>query len=123
MKFNSKVICLVFTVAAFGDLSQAQTSADNSKINSRDSSANELTADQQKSNTSDTKITAQIRRDIMKEANLSTYAQNIKIITVDGKVTLKGPVRTMMEENIILEHARSVAGVANVIDEIAIVPK
>ena len=59
----------------------------------------------------------------MKEKNFSTYAQNIKIITVNGKVTLKGPVRSKSEQDSILKHARSVAGASNVVDEIAIAPK
>lgn len=123
MKLKSKVVFLIFSLMTLGSLSYAQTDADNSKVNERDSSAKEITADQQKSNASDSEITSRIRQDIMKEKNLSTYAQNIKIITVNGKVTLKGPVRSKAEQNSILKYARSVAGSSNVVNKIAITPK
>lgn len=65
-------------------------------------------------------VTRRIRQSIMKEASLSTYAQNVKIITVRGKVTLKGPVRTEQELSVIMKHARKVAGVTNVKNEMAV---
>ena len=123
MKLNNKLFCLVFSLIALSNLSFAQTAADNSKVNERDGSVAELTADQQKINTKDTQITAQIRKDIMAEKNFSTYAQNIKIITMNGKVTLKGPVRTKAEQKSILKFARTVAGASNVVNEIAITPE
>jgi hyperosmotically inducible protein len=101
----------------------AGNSADNSKVNVRDRSEKEMTADQQGSETKDMSITRRIRNEIMKEKNLSTYAQNIKIITLDGKVTLKGPVRYESEETNLLNHARNVAGASNVTSEIAIAPE
>ena len=52
------------------------------------------TADQQKGNGSDLQITQQIRQAILRDKSLSTYAHNIKIITQNGQVTLKGPVRS-----------------------------
>ena len=64
--------------------------ADNTKVNERDRSPNEPTADQQKENRSDRDITQQIRQAIMKDKSLSTYAHNVKIITQNGQVTLKG---------------------------------
>ena len=100
----------------------ANVGDDNTKVNQRDRSQNEVTADQQKFNKSDSEITRLIRRDLMKDSDLSTYAQNVKIITADGTVTLKGPVRSSSEEDRILKSARSVAGVSNVINEMAIVP-
>lgn len=123
MKLNKQVVFLVFSFMTLSNLSFAQTAADNSKVNERDTSKKEMTADQQKSNENDTQITAQIRKDLMNEKNLSTYAQNIKIITVNGKVTLKGPVRSMAEQNIILKSARAAAGPSNIVNEIAITPE
>ncbi len=131
MKLNIKVVLIFSSLMTFTSLSLAQTSdkvsnkpsADNSKINERDTTAKELTADQQKSNASDSEISAKIRRDIMQEKNMSTYAQNIKIITVNGKVTLKGPVRSTVEENNILKYARTLVGASNVVNEIEITPK
>ena len=69
---------------------QATPASDNTKVNERDRSRNEPTADQQKDNRSDRDITQQIRQSIME--SLSTYAHNVKIVTQDGQVTLKGPV-------------------------------
>ena len=71
-----------------------QQPSDNTKSNKGDSAKGALTADQQKMNSADQEITKKIRSAIMKDKSLSTYAHNIKIITQDGKVTLKGPVRT-----------------------------
>jgi osmotically-inducible protein OsmY len=64
------------------------------RVNERDRSKDEPTADQQKDNRSDQDITQQIRQSIMKDKSLSTYAHNVKIITQNGQVTLKGPVRS-----------------------------
>src|SRR3954471_22775141 len=63
---------------------------DNTKVNQHDKPATEPTADQQKDSRSDLEITKEIRRSIMSEKSLSTYAHNIKIISQNGMVTLKG---------------------------------
>ncbi len=97
------------------------TSTDNTKLNERDRASSQLTADQQKNNALDTDTTRRIRQDIMKEQNFSTYAQNVKVISVNGKVTLKGPVRSEQEQNSILNYARQPAGASNVINEMTIV--
>src|SRR6202035_1313754 len=55
------------------------TAPDNTKVNERDRSKDEATADQQKVNRSDQDITQQIRKSIMKDKSLSAYAHNIKI--------------------------------------------
>ena len=90
---------------------QAPPAADNTKTNERDRSAKEPTADQQKDNRSDRDITQQIRQSIMKDKSLSTYAHNIKIVTQNGQVTLKGPVRSEDEKRAIEAKAAEVAGV------------
>src|SRR6185369_389615 len=85
------------------------TAPDNTKVNERDRSQNEPTADQQKDNRSDRDITQQIRQSIIKDKSLSTYAHNIKIITQHGQVTLKGPVRSEDEKRAIEAKANEVA--------------
>jgi hyperosmotically inducible periplasmic protein len=120
MKTNQRIDFLLVLGMSLGSMAIAQTGADNSQVNARDTSVNEITADQQKANANDTRITAQIRKEIMKEKTFSTNAQNVKIITVNGKVTLKGPVSSLAEQNSILKHARAVAGSSNVVNEIAI---
>jgi osmotically-inducible protein OsmY len=99
------------------------TAPDNTKVNERDRSQNEPTADQQKDNRSDRDITQQIRQSIMKDKSLSTYAHNIKIVTKDGQVTLKGPVRSEDEKKAIEAKAAEVARNGKVTSELNIKPQ
>jgi osmotically-inducible protein OsmY len=96
--------------------------ADNTKMNKGDAQKDATTADQQKMNPSDRAITQKIRAEIMKDKSLSTYAHNVKVITQDGKVTLKGPVRTPEEKAAVEAKAATVAGDSNVTSQIDIVP-
>jgi hyperosmotically inducible protein len=102
---------------------QASPPADNTKVNQRDRSQNEPTADQQKNNRSDRDITQQIRQSIMKDKTLSTYAHNVKIITQNGQVTLKGPVRSADEKQAMEAKAVEVAGDGKVTSELNIKPQ
>lgn len=100
---------------AAGPIPQEQQPApDNSKTNQGDGSKGAATAGQQKMNPAGRNITGQIRASIFKDQSLSAYAHNIKIITRDGKVTRKGPVRTNEEKANIEARAAAVAGAANV---------
>ena len=90
-----------------------QTPADNTKINQRDRSGNEPTADQQKENSSDRALAQQVRRALVKDKSLSAYAHNIKVIAQDGVVTLKGPVHSDQEKLAIEAKAAEVAGGAD----------
>jgi len=102
---------------------QASPAADNTKTNERDRSASEATADQQKENRSDRDITQQIRQSIMKDKSLSTYAHNVKIVTQNGQVTLKGPVRSEDEKRAIETKAAEVAGENKVSSKLNIKPQ
>jgi hyperosmotically inducible periplasmic protein len=102
---------------------QASPAADNTKTNQRDRNANEPTADQQKENRSDREITQQIRQSIVKDKSLSTYAHNVKIVTQNGQVTLKGPVRSEDEKRAIESKAAEVAGQDKVSSELDIKPQ
>ena len=73
---------------------RAQTPADNTKVNTRDRAKDAVTADQQKDNATDRDLTQKIRRALMQDKTLSTYAHNVKVIAQAGQVTLKGPVRS-----------------------------
>jgi len=101
---------------------QATRAADNSKVNDRDQSGTQPTADQQENGQSDLELTRQIRRSIVQDSSLSTYAHNVKIISQDGKVTLKGPVRSEEEKQAIEAKASEVAGKDNVVSELSIAP-
>jgi hyperosmotically inducible periplasmic protein len=96
-----------------------QTAPDNTKAN-KDQSA--PTADQQKMNPSDRAITQKIRQAIHQDKSLSTYAHNVKIITQNGMVTLRGPVRSADEKSNIEAKAVTVAGQGNVTDQLEIAP-
>lgn len=100
-----------------------QPAPDNTKNNQGDASKDAMTADQQKMNPADRNTTRQIRKSIMQDKSLSTYGHNIKIITQDGKVTLKGPVRTAEDKANIEAKAVAVAGADNVTDQLEIAPK
>jgi osmotically-inducible protein OsmY len=94
--------------------------ADNTAKNERDRSGETQTSGDQSNSPEDLKITADIRQAIMKDSSLSTTAQNIKIITVDRQVTLRGPVNTKEEKTRIAKLASAVAGQAKVDDQLEI---
>jgi hyperosmotically inducible periplasmic protein len=104
------------------DVAKADDNADNTKRNKRDRSDAEPTADQQRNMKSDLEVTQQIRKSIMDDKALSTYAHNVKIIAQNGTVTLKGPVRSMEEKTTIEQKAAEAVGKANVKSEIEIKP-
>jgi hyperosmotically inducible periplasmic protein len=105
------------------DSATQNTPADNTRMNQRDRNANEPTADQQKDNRSDRDITQQVRQSIMKDKSLSTYAHNVKIVTQNGQVTLKGPVRSDDEKRAVEAKAAEIAGQDRVTSELDIKPK
>lgn len=102
--------------------------ADNSGVNQRDYNANNdkvgLTSeDQARGTDADVETTRKIREAIMSEKNLSTYAHNVKIITLNKLVTLRGPVRTNGEVAKIKDIARRFAGATNVRSELQVEPE
>jgi hyperosmotically inducible protein len=78
------------------------------------------TASDQPENEADRKITQQIRQAVTKDDSLSTSAQNVTIVTRDGKVTLRGAVKSESEKQKIADKAKQVAGVKNVENLIAV---
>ncbi len=105
--------------------SPAQNSApgpapDNSRVNERDRDAHALTPMDQGSSEGDRKITQQIRQAVMKDGSLSFTAKNIKIITINGKVTLRGPVKTDAERSAIEAAAKSVAGATQIDNQLEV---
>jgi osmotically-inducible protein OsmY len=115
---------IVLTLVAAGaamTLHAAQSKPDNSAANKSDRVQGSVTADQQQNNKSDLETSRQIRRAIMADKSLSTYAHNIKIVTQQGKVTLRGPVRTETEKETVQTNTE-VAGAANVTSTITVVP-
>jgi hyperosmotically inducible protein len=114
---------LLFGGAALASAQDSSPAADNTKMNQRDRNGAEPTADQQKDNRADRDITQQIRQSIVKDKSLSTYAHNIKVITQNGMVTLKGPVRSEDEKQAITAKAEDVAGAGKVTNQLDVQPK
>ena len=99
-----------------------QSAPDNTKANKRDRDKGAPTADQQKMNSTDRDLAKRIRSAIMSDKSLSTYAHNVKIVAQDGKVTLKGPVRSEEEKNAIETKATEIAGAGNVMNQLEVAP-
>jgi hyperosmotically inducible periplasmic protein len=118
-------LLLLSSLLGVGSLSAQQSAApaDNTTVNQRDRNPNEPTADQQKNTPSDRDITKQIRQAIVKDKSLSTYAHNVKVITQNGQVTLKGPVRSDEEKRAIEAKATEIVGENKVTSELDIKPK
>jgi hyperosmotically inducible protein len=114
------VAALAFTGSTFAQETDKPTKPDNTKANKRDRDKNEPTADQQKENKSDREMAKEIRQAIVKDKSLSTYAHNVKVIVQNGAVTLKGPVRSEDEKKAVEAKAQSVAGSANITNELSV---
>src|ERR1044072_6384110 len=84
--------------------------ADNSARNERDASGDTKTSGDQSNKPEDIKITAAIRRAIVADDSLTMTAANVKIVTADGIVTLRGPVKTEAEKMKIAQIAQREAG-------------
>lgn len=128
LKFGFSAFALSLVMSLGSSLANAQDSSpapapDNTKVNQRDRDKAEATADQQKENRSDRDITRDIRRSIMQDKSLSTYAHNVKVISQNGMVTLKGPVRSEDEKNMIESKAAEIAGKDKVTSQLEVKSK
>jgi len=103
-------------VQAFAQTGTTQTAPDNSNQNKNHAE----TADNQVNAKSDRLTTQKIRKAIMADKTLSTYAHNVKIITVDGAVTLKGPVQSEDEKQKVASEAASVVSADKITNELAV---
>lgn len=98
---------------------QEAPAPDNSKTNK---SAGGMTADQQGNSEADREPAQNVRKAIMQDKALSTYAHNVKVISQNGQITLKGPVRSEDEKQALEAKAAEVAGKANVVNELTVAP-
>jgi hyperosmotically inducible protein len=103
-------ISLSWPIPSRAQSPESQAKPDNTKVNERDRNPGEATADRQKMNAADRKLTAEIRKSVMADKALSTYAHNVKIVSQNGTVTLKGPVRSDVEVKSIVAKAVEVVG-------------
>jgi hyperosmotically inducible protein len=102
-----------------GDADEA-AAADNTAMNERDRDGDTLTAGDQSNSASDLEITRRIRETVVEDDSLSFTAKNVKIITIGGRVTLRGPVNNEAERTTIEKKALAVAGAGQVVNQLEI---
>ena len=114
MKRIALALVLSSTLLGLGTVTMAQDSApvapDNSAVNVRDRDPGAMTAAAQSNAKSDVELTREIRRAVVKDDSLSMLAHNVKIVTSNGAVTLRGPVKTEQEKIAIANKAQAIAG-------------
>jgi hyperosmotically inducible protein len=88
----------------------SSTAPDNTRNNKVDQSSTSINADSQSNAPGDIDMTKRIRQSVMADKTLSTYAHNVKIVTVNGGVTLMGVVRSDQERDTIAMKAAAIAG-------------
>ena len=117
-----RITLSLFCLSLFALSASAQNSpaADNTKRNERDRSGETKTSGDQSNSKEDVDTTAAIRRAVVKDHSLSMTAKNIKIITANGMVTLRGPVKTEAEKTKIAELAHSAAGNAKIDNQLEV---
>jgi len=95
--------------------------ADNTARNQRDRGDATLTPGDQGTSPADRELSREIRKTLVTgPGDFSVAAKNIKVITVNGKVTLRGPVSSEAEKTAIARVARSVVGDGNVDDQLEV---
>lgn len=108
----SLIACSGVAVYAENETSKLQlaqnVAPDNTKKNIRDRNQARLTAEDQSNAGADLDITSNLRKAIIRTKGLSANAQNVKIITKNGRVTLRGPVNTLNEKNLIGDLAQRI---------------
>jgi osmotically-inducible protein OsmY len=97
--------------------------ADNSAQNERDAAGNKVTPLDQSHAESDVEMTRSIRKMLVDDDTLGTNAQNVKVITVNGKVTLRGPVATADEQARVVALAKQAAGADRVVSELQVIKR
>jgi osmotically-inducible protein OsmY len=93
---------------------------DNSGVNVRDRNPEAMTAGQQSNAKGDVELTRKIRRAVVKDNSLSMMAHNVKIISANGRVVLRGPVKTEGEKAAIASKAQAIAGADKVDNQLEV---
>lgn len=99
---------------------QSGAGAENTARNERDSGGRTVTPMDQSENEGDRTITQRVRKAVVDNDGLSTNAHNVKIVTQNGVVTLRGPVETPQEKNTIVAAAQTTPGVKRVDDQLEV---
>jgi hyperosmotically inducible protein len=98
----------------------AQSPSAQAPDNSSQNKGTAPTADNQTNAKVDRETTAKIRKAIVSDKDLSTYAHNVKIVTVNGEVTLKGPVQTDEEKQKVVSLASNVVPADKIVNELTV---
>ena len=98
----------------------AQSPSTQAPDNSSQNKNTALTADNQANAKGDRQTTARIRKAIVSDKDLSTYAHNIKIVTVNGEVTLKGPVQTDEEKQKVVSLASNIVSADKIVNDLTV---
>jgi osmotically-inducible protein OsmY len=117
-KITLSLFCL--SLFALSAVAQDTPDADNTRKNERDRSGETQTSGDQSNSKDDVNTTAAIRRAVVKDDSLSATAKNVKIITANGLVTLRGPVKNDAEKAKIAELAQSAAGNAKINNQLEV---
>jgi len=120
IKQTSLVVATVTAVSMAAIAADEKTQPDNTAINKRDRSGETNTSGDQSNSSADLQITQAVRRALMQDDQLSTTAKNIKVITANGQVTLRGPVNNAQEKTKIDQIVKSAAGGARIVDELEV---
>ena len=107
--------------AAKAQTQAAKTSPDNTERNVQDRSGATLTPGDQSESKADLDLTQRVRQAVVADDSLSTNAHNVKIITSNGVVTLRGPVNSTKEKANIDAKAQQIAGATKVDSQLEIV--
>ena len=110
---------LVFPIWALA-ADDKKKDADNTGKNERDRDNKTLTPGDQSKKPEDIKLTQAIRKAVMKDKSLTMTAKNVKIITANGKVTLRGPVNSAEEKTKINDLAKAAAGTVPVDNQLEV---
>ena len=124
MKRLALTLVMFSTLLGLGVVAMAQDSTprapDNSAVNIRDRAPGAMTAGQQSNSTSDVELTRRIRRAVVQDHSLSMLAHNVKIISTNGAVMLRGPVKTEEEKTAIANKAQAIAGAGKVDNQLEV---
>ena len=111
---------LALAATACDNKTASTAPADNTKVNERDRNTAALTPGDQGENEVDRTITQKIRQGVMKDDALSMTAKNVKIITMNSVVTLRGPVKSDKEKADVVSIAQGTDGVKRVDNQLEI---
>jgi osmotically-inducible protein OsmY len=124
MTYRLFAVLATASLAVAAGMANAQSTsvkaADNTGSNKQDTSDRNPTADDQKNNAADMRLTQQIRKSVMADKSLSMDAHNAKIISINGEVTLNGVVASDAEKRNLVQKAAQIAGAAHVVNQLKV---